>query len=156
MKRLHLPLWRPVALVMLAGAQAGPALAEGTRRVPLDATYVQECGSCHAPYPPGLLSPDSWRQVLQGLRRHYGTDASLEPAALATLGDWLPAHGNPRRSEAPPDLRITRSRWFVREHDEVPADAWRRPAVRSAANCGACHPGAQAGNYDEHAVRIPR
>jgi cytochrome c peroxidase len=44
----------------------------------------------------------------------------------------------------------------VREHDEVPAEAWRRASIKTAANCSACHQGAALGDYDEHGVRIPR
>mgnify|MGYP003337774045 CR=1 FL=1 len=126
------------------------------RRVPLDPLYVQECGSCHAPFPPALLPAESWQRLLGGLRKHFGTDASLEPAAQEALGRWLTANATTRRIEAPAEDRITRTRWFQREHDEVPADAWRRPAVKNAANCAACHPAAAEGGYSERQVRIPR
>lgn len=92
------------------------------------------------------------------LSRHYGTDASLDAATAKQLSSWLAANaGASRRArEAPPEDRITRSAWFGREHDEVPAAAWRSAAVKSAANCGACHTQASRGDFDEHRVRIPR
>ena len=79
---------------------------------------------------------------MANLPRHFGTDASLDPA---TAQDAVDLAGTPtpaatrRAREAPPEDRITRSAWFVREHDEVPAATWKRPAVKSAANCAACH-----------------
>ena len=46
--------------------------------------------------------------------------------------------------------------WFVREHRQVDAATWKSPAVKSVANCTACHAGAASGDYNERAVRIPR
>ena len=50
--------------------------------------YVQECGSCHAAYPPGMLPARSWQRVMGGLDRHYGSDASLDAptSRVSTLG----------------------------------------------------------------------
>jgi hypothetical protein len=56
----------------------------------------------------------------------------------------------------PPGNRITKSAWFVRQHDEVSASVYKRTAVGSASNCAACHPRAADGNFDEHDVRIPK
>jgi hypothetical protein len=145
------------ALVCLCSA----AHAEGDRRrpgVPLLPAYRQECGSCHVAYPPGLLPPASWQRLMNQLPRHFGVDASLDAAAAKELSTWLAANAatNPRRAAAPPVDRITRSGWFLRQHDEVPAAAWKRAAVGSPAHCSACHAQAEQGDFNEHAVRIPR
>jgi hypothetical protein len=92
---------------------------------------------------------------MSDLPHHFGTDASLDAAALQALAAWLQAHAGPGR-DPPPEDRITRSRWFVREHREVPAATWRLPAVQTPSRCAACHLGAEQGNFDEHDVRIPR
>jgi hypothetical protein len=120
--------------------------------------YTQECGACHAPFPPGLLPKESWQRLMDNLSRHYGTDASVDMATRNALNVWLTAHaGTGKRARSvPPEDRITRSDWFVREHDEVPRAAWSRASIKSAANCGACHSGTADGMYDEHNVRIPR
>jgi hypothetical protein len=145
------------ACLAFAALIAMPAIADGDRaRLPANATYRDECGSCHVPYPPGLLPAASWQHLMGGLSKHYGSDASLDATVAASLSQWLQANASRRRMEAPADDRITRSAWFVREHDEVPAGAWQRASIRSAANCSACHRGAADGDYDEHAVRIPR
>jgi mono/diheme cytochrome c family protein len=151
----------PALLSLLAGSSlAGEHGHEGRQglRAPLLAQYRQECGSCHTAYAPGLLPPDSWRQLMGGLASHFGTDASLDAATTKTIAAWLAEAGRPARgAEAPPpDNRITRSAWFVRKHREVSAATWRLPAVKSASNCSACHAGAEQGDFDEHAVRIPR
>jgi len=62
-----------------------------------------------------------------------------------------------RRARAAPDnLRITQTAWFAHEHDEVPPIAWKQPAVKSAANCAACHTTAEDGDFRKRNIRIPR
>lgn len=144
------------ALVLLAtpGARAD---GEGrTARVPLNPKYQQECAACHLAYPPGMLPAASWQRLMGALPRHFGSDASLDPATLQELSAWLGANAGTRVREEPPQDRITRSAWFVRKHDEVAASTWKLPAVKSAANCAACHTRAEQGDFNERYVRIPR
>lgn len=138
---------------------ARAALADGdTPRVPLLPAYKAECAACHVAYPPALLPAASWERLMNNLPRHFGTDASLDPATVRQLSTWLNANAATARRvrEAPPEDRITRSAWFVRQHDEVPAATWKLPAVKSAATCAACHTRADQGDFNEHDVRIPR
>ena len=95
---------------------------------------------------------------MTGLSKHYGVDASLDATATQHISTWLVAHaGTGRRfSDAPPDNRISKSRWFVRQHDEVSASVFKRASVGSASNCGACHGHAADGDFNEHQVRIPK
>ncbi|MDT8990177.1 diheme cytochrome c [Curvibacter sp. APW13] len=137
------------------------ALADGGGRMTTDNPKFQaECGSCHTPYAPALLPAASWQRLMGNLGKHFGTDASLDPATTKEIGQWVQANaGSGRRaSEEPPQDRITKSAWFQRQHrpGEVPADAFKRASVGSPANCSACHPNAAKGNYNEHEVRIPR
>lgn len=143
-------------LAMAATAWAGDH-GRTPRAAPLP-LYAQECASCHVAYPPGLLPSASWQRLMGNLPRHYGTDASLDPASQKALSAWLTANaGTYRRvAEVPPDDRITRSAWFLRKHDEVPARTWKLPAVKGPSNCSACHSQADQGDFNEHNVRIPR
>ncbi len=119
--------------------------------------YVQECGACHSAYAPGLLPAPSWRRLMGGLQRHYGSDASLDAAAVQQIDTWLQAHAGTykRVNGEPPQDRITRSAWFERKHREVATATWRLPSVKSAANCTACHAGADRGRYDDDELRLP-
>ena len=145
------------ALALLVACVAAPAGERVLFAAP-PAVYTQECASCHLAYPPGLLPADSWQRMMDSLPRHFGTDASLDAATRNTIAAWLAANaGTGKRARgAPPDDRITRADWFVREHREVPAAAWSRASIRSASNCADCHDGAADGRFDEHGVRIPR
>jgi len=123
----------------------------------VNATWQKECSSCHIPYSPRLLPAESWRRVMAGLDKHFGTDASLTPAESAGITDFLVRNASTRGGGPEATLRISETSWFKREHrgDEVPAGAFKRASVKSAANCQACHPGAAKGDFSEHGVRIP-
>lgn len=154
---VHAALWGLAAAFGLTATAV--ADDEGrAQRVPLAPKYQQECAACHVAYPPGLLPAASWQRIVHDLPHHYGTDASLDPGTTKELAAWLGANaGSGKRArEQPPEDRITRSAWFVRKHDEVSAGTWKRPAVKSASNCAACHPRADQGDFNEHTVRIPR
>jgi hypothetical protein len=120
--------------------------------------WQAECGSCHMAYPPQLLPASSWRPVMSGLDRHFGSDASLDAASAAEIGAFLESNAA-RGKRAAVDagtLRITETPWFRREHREVAALVWKGVSVKTPANCGACHTTAERGDFGERGIRIPR
>lgn len=148
------------SLLILCGLGANTlALADNGRAMPkvVPQAYTQECASCHTAYPPSLLPAASWQRIMGGLDRHYGTDAALDAAAVQQISGWLQTHAGTykRVTEAPPQDRITRSAWFVRKHDEIEPAVWKLPSVKSAANCAACHGGADQGQFDDENLRMP-
>lgn len=152
---------RTLGLIAALSCLGGTAVADGGGRFATqNGPFQAECGSCHVAYPPALLPASSWQRLLGNLPQHFGTDASLDAATLAQVRSFIQDNaGSYRRvREAPPQDRITRSDWFLRKHreGEVPSEVWKRASVKSPANCAACHRGAAQGEYDEHAVRIPR
>ena len=134
------------------------ATAESRYAAPANERWKTECGGCHVAYPPGLLPAASWRRLMSGLDRHFGADASVDPAAAAEIGAYLERYSasGKRARGASDSLRITESAWFVHEHDELPAAVWTRPAVKSPANCAACHTRAEDGDFRERNIRVPR
>ena len=152
-------LHRALLVASVALAAAHPALADGGRAMPRSVlpAYAQECASCHLAYPPGMLPARSWQRVMNGLDRHYGTDASLDAATVQQLSTWLQAYAGTykRVAEEPPQDRITRSAWFERKHRKVEPAVWQLPSVKSAANCAACHAGAEQGRFDDDDLRLP-
>jgi nitrate/TMAO reductase-like tetraheme cytochrome c subunit len=148
--------WAIGPLAVLPAAHE--AMAEGRIAAPPNARWSAECGSCHVAYPAPLLSAQGWHRIMSQLDRHFGTDASLEPAAAAEIGAYLERYsGSSRRTAASPDsMRITETAWFTHEHHEVPSRVWQSAAVKSAANCAACHTGAGNGDFRERNIRIPR
>jgi nitrate/TMAO reductase-like tetraheme cytochrome c subunit len=147
-------------LVCLATALcfAGLAHAERGFAVAPNSKHQQECSSCHVAYPPGLLPAASWARLMGNLNKHFGTDASLDAASTTEISSWLAAHAGKdgRVAQEPPQDRISKSNWFVRQHDEVSAATWKRASIGSPANCSACHAEAAKGNFNEHQVHIPK
>ena len=89
------------ALLWLALLASAPLAAAGEKsRLPPNAAYQAECGSCHVPYPPRLLPGSSWRQIVARLDRHFGADASLimDPATTYYENSLvMDGGGQPRR-----------------------------------------------------------
>ena len=149
-------LHRALVATALATLSAA-AVADDAPRTPLLPAYVQECGSCHVAFAPGLMPAASWQHLMGGLGRHFGSDASLDAATTQQLAAWLQAHaGSGKRAATPPkDDRITQGAWFQREHREVAA-RFGTPAVKSAVDCAACHTRAADGSFREREIRVPR
>lgn len=149
-------------------AAPAPTLALAPVAAPADAAlYRKECGACHLAFPPGLLPAESHRRTLAGLEKHFGQNAELDPATTARLERYLVDHsadaGTHRKSAkmlastgggAP--LRITEVPYFQRKHRRIGPEVVARPAVRSLANCAACHAGAKDWDFDDDGVKIPR
>lgn len=134
---------------------------------PPSEVYATECGSCHLAYPPGLLPAESWRRLLGGLEEHFGENAELDAATRSLLEGWLADNaaetGTSKRGrkilrslneEAP--LRISRTPYIVRKHEDVRPSVFDRASVGSRANCVACHEGAERGDFDDDRVKIPK
>jgi hypothetical protein len=154
-------VWDAVVLTASVAAMSGILLADASagehRRTPHNEKYAAECGSCHVAYPPKLLPAQSWRSVMDGLSRHFGTDASVDTATAEQILAYL--EQNAGRKQPPPaggTPRITSTSWFVREHREVAAATWTNSGVKSRANCSACHTKAEAGSYREGEIRLPK
>ena len=129
------PLYSGIALALATLSAAADDV-----RVPPNAAYQAECASCHVAYPPQLLSAASWRGIMAGLDKHFGSDASVEPALTQEIGQFLGEHAGRRGGN---ELRITETRWFRKEHrNEIPAG-------QNPADCAACHRGAEKGIYED-------
>jgi len=182
----------PVALLaLLIALYGGLAAADDGHRdggAALLPEYRDECSGCHVAYPPRLLAAQSWRRIVGNLSRHYGTDASLDPATRDRIAQWLErGAGEGRRARvAPPEDRITRSAWFLKEHRDALSDRAApasgpqplgnlprsapggappapggggerlRAADRRLSDCAACHIFANEGDFHERNIRIPR
>ena len=131
----------------------------GKMAMPTDmpASYEAECASCHMAYPPALLSQQSWKNLMSGLSKHFGTDASVDPKTQTELTNWLVKNATTRQkySETAPENRITKTSWFIRKHDEVKSEVWKRASIKSPANCAACHSDAANGIFSEKNIKVP-
>jgi nitrate/TMAO reductase-like tetraheme cytochrome c subunit len=149
---------RNLLILFVAAIFLSPAFA-AKMPMPSDMpkSYDAECASCHMAYPPGLLSEASWQNMMGSLNKHFGTDASIDQKDQAEITNWLKKNAATRQkySELAPDNRITKTSWFIRKHDEIKPDVWKRQGIKSPANCGACHINAAEGIFSEKNISIP-
>ncbi|MBF0439722.1 MAG: diheme cytochrome c [Magnetococcales bacterium] len=133
-----------------------------------NAQYRTECGACHFAYQPGLLPARSWEKLLNTLGDHFGESAELSKEVQSALLTYLTTHAadrvdskrsqkivvSIRSSETP--LRITKVRYFVGKHQEIPQKVWEKnPAIGSLMRCETCHTKADQGSFNEHEIQIP-
>lgn len=162
MKCLTLPLLLALVTTSLVANSAAKYNGEDRGRPVMpaqsNARWQAECGSCHMAFPPGLLPAASWTKMMAGLDKHFETDASLSPQDVQTISGYLTLHASNRWTSTAAPLRITDSAWFKTKHrpDEINPAVWKRASVKSQANCMACHPGADKGDFNERNIRIPK
>jgi cytochrome b len=162
---LHAPLekqiGRPAGSLLTPNvAFVGPKLAD-------NAQWRDECGSCHLAFHPTLLPSRSWERIMSGQRQHFGADLALDAATSAALLAFMSRNSAERHQTEPAtkiDLslkieavptRITETPYWVRKHRAITDTDWQSPAVKSRSNCAACHLDAEAGTFEDAAMRLP-
>lgn len=155
-----LVLGATLTFAQLTGAREDDDEDTGSRPAVNNAKWLSECGACHVAYPARYLPAESWRAIMAGLDKHFGSNASLDEADNKEITAFLVQNADTRKksheASGKPLLRITETRWFKSEHREVAARHWKDPKVKSRANCGACHTKAESGDFSERHVKIPR
>jgi hypothetical protein len=158
---LFLGMLAMVAMMSVAhvsNARADDDEDTGHRPAVVDAKWATECSACHVAYPARYLPAESWRAIMSGLDKHFGSNASLDDTTAREITAYLEKNASTRKHNvsAKPVLRITETRWFESEHREVAARHWKSPRVKSRANCGACHTTADRGDFSERHIKIPK
>lgn len=139
-------------LMGLACVSTGTLAHAGSHQYgPYPASYAEECGSCHVPYPPQRMTASGWETQMRSLKQHYGTDASVDAVTNQTITAYLLAHASPKDKSSPtePTARMTKTRWFIKEHGNSP------PKGLSFSNCSGCHTQAERGDFDERTLKTP-
>ena len=133
------------------------------------ALYAQECGSCHMAYQAQFLPKRSWDKMMETLGDHFKTDASLDKETALTLRAYLRDNASDGKvlgskhmmklarsiSQTQIPLRISETPYFTKKHREIPQKYITQEAVKSIANCTACHQKAAQGEYGERGIFIP-
>ena len=147
---------------MLGGGKApGVAPVKNTQ-------YLEECGSCHFPYQPGLLPARSWTKLMFGLDNHFGENAELPAEEVKRLISYLAKnaadHANYKRSKKimkslRPDvtpMRASETPYLIKKHNELSRKMVQdNPKVGSISKCEACHTKADTGSFSESEILIP-
>lgn len=145
-----------------------PTVAFVGAKLPDNALWRDECGSCHLPFYPSLLPGRSWSRLLAEQDKHFGTDLGLDEPTRAAILAFLSANASERHlteaglkidkslaSDITP-LRITETPYWVKKHRDITDAEWSGPKVKSRANCDACHLDAVQGSFEDAAMRLPK
>jgi hypothetical protein len=91
-------------------------------------------------FPPGLLASADWLAIMAQLDKHFGVDASLDPAVSAEIAAYLKRHGAGGRSLTGQDElpRITMTVRFEGKHRSA-IRLWNKGQLKTLGDCGACH-----------------
>lgn len=130
--------------------------------------YLEECGSCHFPYQPGLLPARSWTKIMAGLEDHFEENAELPLEDANNLTDYLIKNAadnanykrskkimNSLHSEQIP-LRASETPYFIKKHSELSRKMVQdNPKVGLISKCDACHTQAEKGSFSEREILIP-
>jgi cytochrome b len=172
----RLAFWQKVLAVILLGtalllpAAAMPGSSPLTRSVnaPVDyekvaPLFAEECAACHTLYPPHLLPKASWRKLMGNLADHFGDDASLDEEDRQKILAFLErnaaehssreaAHylGQSVRNAPKKDIiAMIQTPYWKERHQGIDPKIFDDPAVRSRANCKACHSRIETGRLQD-------
>lgn len=155
-----------LAVAVLPGALTLASLPPaGVHPLDMPVAYKEECGACHMPYHPSLLPAQAWTTLMAGLGDHFGEDASLDPATVEEIRNWLvanaaeqwdtkAAHWFAARDPADP-LRITATPRWKQIHRHIAPAVFASPEVGGKGNCAACHGDAASGLFAPQKIHIP-
>jgi hypothetical protein len=108
------------SITMANVAQGGvdrPANA-GTSAVS-NAKWKEECGACHVAFPPRFQPAGVWRTLMHGLDNHFGSDATLDAAAVEEITAFLEKNavgeGRPASEGEARRLSVERGERFFKE-----------------------------------------
>jgi hypothetical protein len=145
-----------------------PHVAFVGRALPSSAKWSEECGSCHLAFHPSLLPARSWQRIFVERDRHFGEDLALEDPIREELLAFAAANAAERgtteaafkitrslKADETP-LRITQTPYWIKKHADIAESDWLLPQVKSKVNCAGCHQDAEAGTFEDAAMRIPR
>lgn len=138
------------------------------RQLADNALWREECGSCHLAFHPSLLPARAWQHLMATQDQHFGADLALDAATAAAIGQFLAGASADAHATEPAlkisqslaadavPLRVTETPYWVKKHRELGPAEWQLPTVKSKSNCSACHLDAEAGTFEDAAMKVPR
>ena len=105
--------------------------------------YLENCSGCHIPLPPQIFPTDSWQNILNKRRNHYGE--SLPKTNNLTnqlIWNYLRFYSRPSLTGETTPKYITNSRYLKALHPQIDL-----PKPTTHQSCAVCHPGTAELNY---------
>lgn len=121
--------------------------------------YQNECASCHIGYAPYLLPRIAWEKMMSDLENHFGDDASFE-GEDEVLG-FLVRHSSENYAnkfrvslarESSDEMAISNRAFFKLAHQNLQGSIFSAEAIKSKANCNACHENIEMGLWGKSGI----
>jgi cytochrome b len=136
-------------------------------KLPDNIVWNEACGECHLAYHPTLLPARSWQKILAEQHNHFEEDLDLDDETLLEIQTFSMA--NAAESEltepawkinnsTPPKqtpLRITKTPYWIEQHQNIAKEIWQHPEVNFQGNCEACHLDAEQGTFEDSRMHLP-
>jgi len=135
--------------------------------LPDNALWREACGECHLAYHPTLLPARSWQRMLMEQNAHFEEDLDLEEETLTALRTFAVENAaesmlteaawniNNSTPSAQSPQRITKTLYWIEQHQSINDKIWQHPDVNFQGNCGACHLDAEQGTFEDAAMQLP-
>ena len=99
------------------------------------ATYLENCASCHVGLPPAVLPSQTWRSLVQEAQ-HYGTVIpTIQEPLRQVAWNYLSTYSRPVNKDEEIPFRLAKSRYFKALHPRV---TFEQPITLNS--CATCHP----------------
>jgi Dihaem cytochrome c len=99
------------------------------------ATYLENCASCHVGLPPAVLPSQTWRSLVQEAQ-HYGTVIpTIQEPLRQVAWNYLSTFSRPVNKDEEVPFRLAKSRYFKALHPRV---TFEQPITLNS--CATCHP----------------
>lgn len=139
-----------IAVFMLGDNPLTKSHAQRIDYAGMNKDFANECGSCHAIYPPFLLPKHSWALMMDDLENHFGDDASIDSELNAEILAFLEKYSAEsfdtkvarniiERQTDSANIAITKNPYWIERHAHIAEDVFAQPSVKTKANCFACH-----------------
>lgn len=146
--------------------KSNPVNETETLPVVSNKAYIENCGTCHFLYQPGLLPYKSWETILDTPAGHAGGELSISSTLQNEIKKYMLSNSAEKstweksrkiadsiNNDTP--VKISEIPYIKRKHWGVRDKIFKRESIGSRGNCIACHRSAAKGVYDEDDVVIP-
>ncbi|MBN2895107.1 MAG: cytochrome b/b6 domain-containing protein [Campylobacterales bacterium] len=132
--------------------------------------YATDCGTCHKPYPAYLFPQKSWERLMNDLHEHFNeriTEQNISIPARASIQQYLFEHSAEHSTreaavkmlasigDAAP-ISSSKVLYWRETHAQIDPSVYKRPSIKSRANCAACHIDFEFGVLDDTKIVIPK
>lgn len=132
--------------------------------------YAQKCGKCHKPYPPFMLPSASWTLLMDGLSNHFGeaiSDRNITQSEQESIRAYLASRSAETSSRklafktldslgTMHPISMSKVPYWRAAHEHIDRSVYKRPSIKEASNCFACHEGFEFGIVDNTRIHIPQ